>query len=252
MPVARRQRLAVVAGYLAGLAGSLAFDLRDEGKALAYFKVAVQAADDAGSPDLAAWALAIRGLIPTYNSQPTAALTLLLEAQDRARGHVSQSRAAWLAALEARAQAGVGDAAASAAALIRADQAIDHAEPAGGRFATDFFDRPRLAGFRGTSHLLLGQSKPAQAALADVLSLRDPADIKGRSLARLDLAQAYVQDHAIEETCAAVVDALAIREENRVGPILRRAQEVRTLLEPWCDDQPVKDLDEQLRPLLSA
>jgi hypothetical protein len=29
LPVARRQRLAVVAGHLAGLAGSLAFDLRD-------------------------------------------------------------------------------------------------------------------------------------------------------------------------------------------------------------------------------
>jgi hypothetical protein len=52
LPVARRGRLAVVAGHLAGLAGSLAFDLRDEGKALAYFRVAVQAADDAGSPDL--------------------------------------------------------------------------------------------------------------------------------------------------------------------------------------------------------
>ena len=48
LPVASRQRLAVVAGHLAGLAGSLAFDLRDERKALAYFKVAVQAADDAG------------------------------------------------------------------------------------------------------------------------------------------------------------------------------------------------------------
>jgi hypothetical protein len=47
LPVARRERLAVVAGHLAGLAGGLAFDLRDEGKALAYFKVAVQAADDA-------------------------------------------------------------------------------------------------------------------------------------------------------------------------------------------------------------
>jgi hypothetical protein len=115
LPVARRQRLAVVAGHLAGLAGSLAFDLRDEGKALAYSKVAVQAAADAGSPDLAAWALATRSLIPTHNGDPAAALKLLLEAQDRARGHVSQSRVAWLAALEARAQAGVGDTTASAA-----------------------------------------------------------------------------------------------------------------------------------------
>jgi hypothetical protein len=159
---------------------------------------------------------------------------------------------AWLAALEARAQAGLGEAAGSLAALARADRAIERAEPAGGRFATDFFDRPRLAGFRGTSHLLLGQPKAAQAALADVLALRDPADVKGRSLARLDLAQAYVQDRAIEEACAAVADALAIRHENRVGPILRRAREVRALLEPWRDEQPVRDLDEQLRPLLSA
>ena len=252
LPVARRQRLAVVAGHLAGLAGSLAFDLRDEGKALAYFKVAVQAADDADSPDLAAWALATRSLIPTYTGNPAGALRFLQEAQDRARGHVSPSRLAWLAALEARAQAGLDDASASLAALGRADRAIERAEPAGGRFANDFFDRPRLAGFRGTSHLLLGQPKAAQAALADVLALRDPADVKGRSLARLDLAQAYVQDRAVEDACAAVADALAIRHENRVGPILRRAREVRASLEPWRDEQPVRELDEQLRPLLSA
>jgi len=43
-----------------------------------------------------------------------------------------------------------------------------------------------------------------------------------------------------------------VRHENRVGPILRRAREVRALLEPWRDEQPVKELDEQLRPLLSA
>jgi hypothetical protein len=85
-----------------------------------------------------------------------------------------------------------------------------------------------------------------------VLALRDPADVKGRSLARLDLAQAYVQDRAVEEACAAVAAALAIRHENRVGPILRRAREVRASLEPWRDERPVKELDEQLRPLLSA
>jgi hypothetical protein len=42
------------------------------------------------------------------------------------------------------------------------------------------------------------------------------------------------------------------RQENRVGPILRRAREVRASLEPWRDERPVKELDEQLRPLLSA
>ena len=36
------------------------------------------------------------------------------------------------------------------------------------------------------------------------------------------------------------------------GPILRRAREVRASLEPWRDERPVRELDEQLRPLLSA
>jgi hypothetical protein len=80
----------------------------------------------------------------------------------------------------------------------------------------------------------------------------DPADVKGRSLARLDLAQAYVQDRAVEEACAAVAATLDIRHENRVGPILCRVREVRATLEPWRDERPVKELDEQLRPLLSA
>ena len=252
MPVVRRKRLAIVAGHLAGLAGSLAFDLRQESKATAYFAVALQAADDADSPDLAAWALATRSLIPTYGGDPGAALRLLHEAQDRAHGHVRHSRLAWLAALEAKAYAGLGDAAGCLTALGRAEQAIERTEPAGGRFGTDFFDHPRLVGFRGTCHLLLGQPKAAQAALTQVLALRDSSDVKGRSLARLDLAEAFAQDHAIEEACGAIIDALPIRRENRVGPILRRVREARASLEPWHDEPLVRDLDEQLHVLLSA
>jgi hypothetical protein len=252
LPVARRQRLAVVAGHLAGLAGNLSFDLREEVRALAYFEVAVQAADDANAPDLAAWALATRSIVPAYTGDPAAALRLLQEAWDRAAGYVSPSRRAWLAAMEARAHAGLGDARSSLAALGRAEAAIERAEPDGGPFGTDFFDLPRLTGFRGTCYLLLRQPQAAKAALADVLALRSPADVKGRSLARLDLAQAHAQAHDLEAACAAVVDALAIRDEYRVDPIRRRAREVRAALDPWRGERPVKELDEQVRWLLSA
>jgi tetratricopeptide (TPR) repeat protein len=252
LPVARRRRLAVVAGHLSGVAGNLSFDLREETRALAYFEVAVQAADDADAPDLAAWALATRSIVPAYTGDPVAALRLLQEAQDRAAGHVSPSRHAWLAALEARAHAALGDARSSLAALGRAEAAIEPGEGSGGPFGTDFFDLPRLAGFRGTCHLLLGQPHAAQAALADVLRLRSPADVKGRSLARLDLAEAYSQAGDLYAACAAVADALAIRDEYRVDPIRRRAREVRTALDRWQDERPVKELDEQVCSLLSA
>jgi len=85
-----------------------------------------------------------------------------------------------------------------------------------------------------------------------VLTLRDPSDVKGRSLARLDLAQVFAQDQALEEACEAITGALAIRRESQVGPILRRAREVRASLEPWREEPLVRDLDEQLRVLLSA
>jgi hypothetical protein len=212
----------------------------------------MQAADDAAAPDLAAWALATQSIVPAYSGDPAAALRLLQQAQDRAAGHVSPSRHAWLAAMEARAHAGLGDAHSSLAALGRAEAAIERAEPDGGPFGTDFFDLPRLAGFRGTCHLLLRQPQAAQAALADVLALRSPADVKGRSLARLDLAEAYAQGGDLEAACAAVADALTIRDEHRVDPIRRRARAVRVALDPWRGEQPVKELDEQVRSLLSA
>jgi len=252
LPVARRRRLAVVAGLLAGLAGNLSFDLREQARALAYFEVAVQAADDADAPDLAAWALATRSIVPAYTGDPATALRLLQEAQDRAAGHVSLSRRAWLAAMEARAHAGLGDAGSSLAALGHAEAAIERAQPDGGPLGTDFFDRPRLAGFRGTCHLLLGQPQAARAALADVLALRSPADVKGRSLAQLDLAQAHAQAGDLDAACAAVAAALAIRDEYRVDPIRRRAREVRAALDQWQNERPVKELDEQVRSLLSA
>jgi transcriptional regulator with XRE-family HTH domain len=51
--VAHRRRLSAVAGVLAGLGGSLSFDLEDQARAAAYFEVARQAAEEAEDRDLA-------------------------------------------------------------------------------------------------------------------------------------------------------------------------------------------------------
>jgi hypothetical protein len=62
---------------LAGLAGSLSFDLKDQARAAAYFEVALQAAEEGESRDLGAWALATRSLMPTYNGEAGEALRLI-------------------------------------------------------------------------------------------------------------------------------------------------------------------------------
>ncbi len=252
LPVAHRRRLVVVAGVLAGLAGNLAFDLKQRPRAEAYFTVALQAAQEAESADLGAWSLAMRSILPAYHGDPGGALAMIQQGQAFGGQAVSATRRAWLAAMEAKAYAGLGDARACFEALGRATDAIEHAGPPENRLGTDFFDVPRLLAFKGTCALLLRQPQAARAALAEGLALRPLSDVKGRSLARLDLAAAHVQEREPEEAHATALEALAIPPQYRVGPILQRARQIQADLAPWSDERPVRDLADQLRAILAA
>src|SRR6266496_4236729 len=109
LPVAYRRRLVVVAGVVAGLAGNLAFDLKQRPRAEGYFAVALQAAYEAESADLGAWTLAMRSILPAYEGDPAGALALIQQGQAFARQPVTGTRRAWLAAMEAKAHAGLAD-----------------------------------------------------------------------------------------------------------------------------------------------
>ncbi len=246
LPVAHRRRLVVVAGVLAGLAGNLAFDLKQRPRAEGYFSVALQAAHEAESADLGAWTLAMRSIMPAYNGDPAGALALIEQGQAFAGQAVTATRRAWLAAMEAKAHAGLADATACDDALGRAADAIEHAEASENRLGTDFFDLPRLLAFRGTCALLLRQPRAARAALAEGLALRPPSDVKGRSLARLDLAAAHIQEREPEQAHAIALEALSI------PPHLQRARQIQADLAPWSDERPVRDLADQLRAILAA
>jgi transcriptional regulator with XRE-family HTH domain len=250
--VAHRRRLSAVAGVLAGVAGSLSFDLKDQARAPAYFRVARQAAEEAEDRDLAAWALATWSLMPTYNGDTAEALRLIEAAQTAGGRELSPTRGAWLAALEAKAHAGLRDARRSAVALGRAERSLSRPGSVGNRLGTDFFDAPRLVGFQGASFLLLRQPEAARRALVDVLALRSPTDVKGRSLARLDLAAAHIQDREVEQACATIVEALSIPAAHQVDPIRRRGRAVLADLAPWDDHPAVRDLREQTRPILAS
>ncbi len=252
LPVAHRRRLVVVAGVLAGLAGNLAFDLKQRPRAEGYFSVALQAAHEAESADLGAWTLAMRSILPAYEGDPAGALALIQQGQAFARQPVTGTRRAWLAAMEAKAHAGLADPRACDDALGRAADAIEHAGPSENRLGTDFFDLPRLLAFKGTCALLLRQPRAARAALAEGLALRPPSDVKGRSLARLDLAAAHVQEREPEQAHAAALEALSIPPQYRVGPILQRARQIQADLAPWSDEREVSDLADQLRAILAA
>jgi hypothetical protein len=65
-PAAERRRLYTVAAQLAGMAGTVFFDLRDPARAEAYYQVALKAAGEAGDDAVAAWVLANIGYLEAH------------------------------------------------------------------------------------------------------------------------------------------------------------------------------------------
>jgi transcriptional regulator with XRE-family HTH domain len=245
LPVDHRRRLVVVLGELAGIAGNVFYDLRSYPNAWGYLDSAVVAAKEAEDGDLEAWSLAMQSLIPTYVGDHQEALTLIEKARGVAMGHASPSRRAWICALAARARAGVGDEYGSRRAMGEASRALEKATQASRRPGTDFFDVPRLRGIEGTCWLLLGRSGKAHVALDEALALRDPADIKGRTLLRLEVASTHLFDGDFRAACQVIGTALAVPQENLVEPIMRRYRALRCQLEPWNGTPEVRGLDDQ-------
>jgi tetratricopeptide (TPR) repeat protein len=249
-PLKQRHRLVVAVARLAAVAGSVSFDLRDHRRALDYFEAARTAGDEAEDDDLLAWVLAMHSIVPAYLDSPQLSLDLLEGALHFARCDVAPSRLAWVASLKARAHAAVGDRAGCDEALGVAYDAMAATEGLERRPETDFFDLPRLDGLKGTCLLLLRQPEKAQPVLEDVLVRRDPSNLKGRSLIKLDLAAAHAQGGDPERACQLIREALSIPVEARVEPIARRARAIRVKeLARWSTAPVVQALDEWLRVL---
>jgi hypothetical protein len=244
-----RRELASTAGETAALAGWLAFDLRDNASALAYYRVAIEAAREADDPALWACVLGYESYQPGATGRHEQACALLTEAQRRIGGGASPLTRSWLAAREAEEQAARGDGQAAAAALGRAQEHFDRAEPVD-RVWTSFFDRGRLDGMRVTTYTRLRRPTAAYAAATEALRAAGPAATKKRSLLLADVAEVQVQRRDVDAACRFAADALAIVAQTDFSVGLAKLQRVRERLAPWQSAQPVRDLDEQLRVLV--
>jgi hypothetical protein len=85
------------------------------------------------------------------------------------------------------------------------------------RPATDFFDRPRLDGLRGSSLLLINRPTEARDVLVRALHARDPSNVKGRALLQLDVAESLVQEDEPDEACAIIDSVMTIPVDAQVG-----------------------------------
>jgi transcriptional regulator with XRE-family HTH domain len=137
-PIEIRRRLCSVAGHLAGLRAWLTFDLGDPTAAHIWYEAALQPALEAQDEALAGWLLGGQSLIPSYSGDHGAALELVRWGQSHGSRGANVAVQAWLAALEARAHAGLGDAAAFRQAQDLANNALDGTQPDERRHGMNF------------------------------------------------------------------------------------------------------------------
>ena len=242
-----RRRLCSIAGHLAGLRGWLTFDLGDPAAAHVWYEAALKPAVEAQDEALAGWLLGGRSLIPSYSGDHAAALELIRRGQNQGSRSANVAVQAWLAALEARAHAGLGDAAAFRQAQDLANNALDGSQPDEHRHGMDFRnDRLDVTYYEGTSLVTLRQPDAAQPVLDAALAAQDPEHLKARSIVQLAVATTHVQQREIDQACAVANQALDLPADQRIGPITQRAQELLRELEPWRRRRAVEDLRERV------
>jgi tetratricopeptide (TPR) repeat protein len=239
-----RQQLLEVAGETAGLAGWLSFDLRDDVRAEAYYKVGLAATQDLDDPWVHAHILGRMSFLPTYRGNHSEAVGLLRAARDEAARGSSPTVRSWLAAVEAEACACLGDDLDCHRALERAEgylQEFCDVDP-----AADIFDAARLAGFDGVCHLRMEKAQAALPKLRAALSMLAPELNRQRANVLADLAAAYVQNGAPEEACQVAEEAVVLARQTRAAVGLQRLRQLRAQLVPWQETRPVRELDAQL------
>jgi transcriptional regulator with XRE-family HTH domain len=242
-----RRRLCSIAGHLAGLRAWLTFDLGDPDAAHIWYEAALKPALEAEDEALAGWLLGGRSLIPSYSGDHTAALELIRRGQSHGSQGANVAVQAWLAALEARAHAGLGDAVAFRQAQDLANNAVDGTQPDERRHGMDFrHNRLDVTYYEGTSLVTLRQPDAAQLALDAALAAQDRGHLKARSIVQLAVATTYSQQQEIDQACTIASQALDLPADQRIGPITQRAQDLLRELEPWRGRPAVEDLRERV------
>ena len=241
-----RRRLCSVAGHLAGLRAWLTFDLGDPTAAHIWYEAALKPAVEAQDEALAGWLLGGRSLIPSYSGDHAAALELIRRGQSHGNRSTNVAVQAWLGALEARAHAGTGDAAAFRQAQDLANNAVDGTQPDERRHGMDFRYNRLDVTYEGTSLVTLRQPDTAQPVLDAALAAQDPGHLKARSIVQLAVATTYAQQREVDQACAVASRALDLPADQRIGPITQRAQDLLRELEPWRGRPAVEDLRERV------
>jgi tetratricopeptide (TPR) repeat protein len=239
-----RVELYMLAGVVSGLLAKASHDLGKSHDAMTQARTMYVCADNADHTGLRVWARGLQSLIAYWAGRPQEAVryaqagAFLLEGS---RGTVS----AWLPALEARALAQVGDAAAAREAVHRAmvkREAVvpDELDRIGGLLTFPQAKQHYYAA--GALVTIEGADREAAAEAETALRLYDNAEPLERSFsdiagARAELALARVHAGEVEGARDALAPVLALDPSLRIGGIVASADRVHQALraQPFVD-----------------
>jgi ATP/maltotriose-dependent transcriptional regulator MalT len=237
--------LAAAASEITMLAGRMSFfDLGRPSQAEPFYRDALEAAKEARNQPLQAVVLGNQSFLPRSRGDFATALQLL----DQAKRLVPDDPVvgSWARALEAMTKAWAQEPAGSLVALEAAEGVLDEATPGAAPAWFDYYDRSRLAGFKGQVHIRLAQAEPAHAVLEDAIGGLDPDAAKQRACYLADQATVCVAEGEVDQACQLGIQALQLLGEVEYETGVQRVRDLRTKLQRWPHHPAVADLTEQL------
>jgi len=241
------------AAALTEMAGWMAHDVGQDGRARQHFDRALSLAGAGPDHELGAAILASQSHLAYEQQAMTEAVSLARQGQERAhQGPTSPAVVARLLAMEARGLAATGERVASSRALDQAESVLGSSAVtrAPSMWASPF-DTAALASEAAECFRQLGQFAEAERQARRVVELRTGDRARSRALGLLKLAEIHVAQGRVDEACAVGREVLAAPPGLSSVRVIRQLRDLRSLLEPMAMVHVVADfldeLDETLR-----
>ncbi|GGK97195.1 hypothetical protein Ppa06_64900 [Planomonospora parontospora subsp. parontospora] len=245
------RELASAAAELTRLAGWMAYDLEHHGVAQRYLIQALRLARGAGDHGLGGEILAGMSHQAAYIGQPAHALDLARAARLSAQRAGVFSLLAEAHALEAHAQALLGDRTACRAALHQAELAFDRRRPGDEPEWIAYFDEAYLSA--KVAHCFRDLRDGTQAVRHARRSLEmDGRFVRGRMFNLSLLAAGLLECGELEEACTAAGEALELAGGLQSARTRSYVTDLRRRLEPHAAEPAVVELNERIRELTPA
>jgi hypothetical protein len=246
-PPAIRPMLLSLYAEWTGLAGSLAWDVRDYVTAGRLYGQAREFAHEAEDSDLGAYMLCHLSQLATWQKRPRVAVDYAVAARSWAAQSSDRHLRAYVAVRNAEAAAIAGQQTVCLQSLDEADAALVGLKPVHPSQSRAYFMGGAIQeSYRGNCLTILGRAEQAAQASRDALAMMQPEYVRDRAVTLLELERALIQLDSIEEAATAVSEAAELAEQNRSPRLAGAIIEGRHQLAPWASTRAVRDLDAEL------